>query len=148
MRSKGQLSLDFILAVLFFIAAFQIVFSMASALDSSQSNIAVKTQLDVIAENLALKFSNAKLLEGSEIAQFSFSIPLITVPGEDTKSCEVFVTSGNSGTVVVHFPSQSSAKLSSKTVNAVIPSSFGSPLAFRCGSSYSCSFSSGSWSCP
>jgi len=157
MDSRGQLSLDFILAALFFIAAFQIILSMSQSLEQGQSGIAVQTQMNVIAENISSKVSQKAVFEGAGgESGFSFSIPLIVAPGRPSQSCEAKILSGPGSMVSVYYPtelavkgSEEGSKFAEVKIANPAPSIYNE--GFKCGFSYNCTFTagspSGSWAC-
>jgi len=162
MESKGQISLDFILAALFFIAAFQIILSMSQNLEQSELGIALQNQMDVIAENISAKVSQKMLLEGTGAeSSFSFSIPLIVSPGRPSQGCEVEIDSAiGYERILVYHPTKLAAKAvppepGSKIVELKIanPAPAIGKADFKCGYSYNCVFTPAnppnpaSWSC-
>ncbi|MBS3058401.1 MAG: hypothetical protein J4478_03280 [Candidatus Diapherotrites archaeon] len=90
MDTKGQFSLDLIVAVLVFLVAVQIILSMTSGFEASQSRIATQNQLRDIAELTASKVSQLSILSAKG-SQLSFEIPLLLVAGKPAQDCKVNV---------------------------------------------------------
>ncbi|HIH21566.1 MAG TPA: hypothetical protein HA222_02805 [Candidatus Diapherotrites archaeon] len=136
MDTKGQFSLDLIVAVLVFLVAVQIILSMTSGFEASQSKIATQNQLRDIAELTASKLSQLSILSAKG-SQLSFEIPLLLVAGKPAQDCKVKVqTRWVNASFKEGVPEQESV-----SVDFVNNINFNAASIFDCGKKVACTAS-------
>ena len=89
---RGQISLDFILAVAIGFFAIGAVIAVSTQIGEMQTEASVRQQLHDIGNGLASVISNSAVLNDSETASVYFDVPYLLVPGEETQQkCSITI---------------------------------------------------------
>ncbi|MBN2067504.1 MAG: hypothetical protein JW744_03480 [Candidatus Diapherotrites archaeon] len=115
---KGQISLEFIIAIVVALVVFGSISVVATSMIEMQKASSVRQQLDSVGNGLAAIISTSAVLDDADTALVSYSIPKIAVPGEkELQACNISIDN-ETGTITLSY---------SAGMNAVVEKAFVNP---------------------
>lgn len=135
---RGQISLDFILAITIALIAAGAILAVSGQIAQTQAQASARQQLDGIGNGLAAIISTSALLnEGDSGTDITFGIPSLLIAGEkDPKPCAISINAGN-GTILLSYEILDTETGQSEQVNVekrfVNPAGMTVPASAECG---------------
>jgi hypothetical protein len=140
-NSKGQFSLDLIIAVVIFIVFASAIITIVQGFEKSQGNIAIQNQERAIGETVAAKLSQIPMLDKG-ISDLNFEIPYLLVAGKPGQECNI---TKSADLITVAYGSGASA------ISVSVPFKIANTVSFSslaCGSLVNCKNNgTANWGC-
>jgi len=127
---RGQISLDFILAIVIVFIAAGTLTVVGLELEGMQKEASVRQQLNTIGTGLAAAISSSAALEDAGTATLSIDVPELLVAGEETpQKCEI----GIAGDVITLSYEIANGETIEVKKKFVVPGAMNVPSPFKCG---------------
>jgi len=127
---RGQISLDFLLAMILTMVAISTVAVVGAQISEMQKQSTVGRQLDLIGTELASAISLSALLSDSDTANLTFDLPYIAVPGQaNLQECEIDILGD---TLTLGYPDNVSP-IASASKKFEMPAGMTLPGSAKCG---------------